>query len=380
MPLYRRAPSRALLVAGLSFAAWAASTCSATSDFQSGSASSWASGSGNSGSNSSNGGGPPDEDGGPNFSANGSGGYGPDGPCGLITEEAKTTPLNLYITFDKSSSMAGNKWTSAKAGLSAFVNDPASAGVTVALNFFPLDNNPTCDQFAYKPPVVAFDLLPQNAGPVEKALEMTTPNGFLTPMYPALGGAILAAKDQSQKNPGESAAVLLITDGQPQGPADSCAGVNPEDPKAIAALAKTGTMFGIKTFVIGLPGVAQATANQIALAGGSGAAILVGSIDVQSEFQVALAKVRGQAVPCEYDLPDKVTEGQIGIGYVNVLLTPKSGETSVLPQNPGCAGAGWKYDDPTKPDHISFCPQSCDASRQTSARRCRSSSAARPRW
>ncbi len=291
----------------------------------------------------------------------GDGGIDPDAACGLITKQAKVTPLNLYIAFDKSSSMVGNKWDSAKAGLSAFVNDPDSAGIKVALNFFPLDNNPTCDQFAYKPPVVPFDLLPQNAMPIIQAMNATTPNGFYTPIYPALGGAILAGKEQADNNPGEASAVLLVTDGQPQGPSTSCGGVNPEDPTAIANLAATGVSFGVKTFVIGLPGVNQTIANQIAMAGGTDAAILVASTNVQTEFQTALAKVRGQALPCEYEIPSEVAGGQVDPTFVNVLVTPTGGQAGILLQDPSCTGEGWKYDNPQNPQHIIFCSQTCAA-------------------
>ena len=83
-------------------------------------------------------------------------GLDPDSACGSIAEQAKGSTLNLYIAFDKSQSMAGTKWDSAKAGLGVFVNDPSSAGVLVALNFFPVDDATTCDQFTYKEPVVPF--------------------------------------------------------------------------------------------------------------------------------------------------------------------------------------------------------------------------------
>jgi hypothetical protein len=339
----RRAPSCALLVPLVSVAAWAAS-CSADGGFQAGSASA---GSGQGGSDliidGGVGGGLPD----------------PGAACGLITEQARATPLSLYITLDKSSSMAGNKWDSAKAGLNAFVNDPSSTGIKVALNFFPLNNNPTCDQYEYKTPVVAFAPLPQNALPVTQAMAVTMPDGFLTPIYPALGGAILAAKEQADNHPGEAASVLLVTDGDPQGPSGTCSGVDPMSPQAIADLAKAGTMIGIKTFVIGLPGAKQTTVNLIAQAGGTGAAILVGSFNVQAEFQDALAAVRGQAVHCAYELPEKVAGGEIDVGLVNVLLTPGGGKTAILPQSPTCSGDGWKYDDPMSPKHIELCPSSC---------------------
>lgn len=295
-------------------------------------------------------------------SSGGDAGPDPDAACGLITEEAKSTPLDLYITFDRSSSMVGNKWDSAKLGLAAFVNDPDSAGIGVALNFFPLENTPTtCNQFDYQPPKVDFAPLPANAKPVTDAMAAAMPTGFSTPIYPALGGAILAAKAYAQNNAGHAAAVLLVTDGEPQGPASMCGSVNPEDPTVIANLAATGVSYGIKTFVVGLPGINQVIANKIAAAGGTDAAILVGSFNVQSEFQTALAKVRGEALPCEYEIPSKVAGGQINPGDVNVLITPKGGNSAILPQDTKCNDKGWRYDDPQKPTKIVFCPSSCQA-------------------
>lgn len=357
MPLNRRALSRALLVAGLVLST-AAINCSAGGGFQGNGDTSFNSATGGSG----GGGGALPFDGGPDFTVSiGAGEHDGSPNCGLITEEAKTSTLNLYIALDKSSSMAGaSKWEKATAGLQAFLGDPASAGVRVALNFFPLDNNPTCDQHAYQAPVVPFGALPQNGAPISKALSATTPNGFSTPIYPALGGAILGARAETQKTPGQTGAVLLVTDGKPEGPSTSCGGANPEDPNAIAQLAKSGlTTLSVKTFVIGLPGVNQAVANQIAAAGGSSEAILIESVDVQSAFQSALAQVRGTALRCDYALPAKT--GEVGIGNVNVLLTPKDGKPGVLPQDPDCKGAGWRYDDPSMPTRINFCPQSCAA-------------------
>jgi hypothetical protein len=352
MPLFRRVPLGVLLVAGLITASWAAANCSAGNEFQSGSAISSQGGSGGGGLIVD----------GSGASSPGDGLPDPDAACALITEQANATPLNLYIMLDRSSSMKGDNWDSAKAGLSAFVNDPDSAGIKIALSFFPTAMVPTCDYTEYKDfPTVAFGALPQNAMPIIQAMGAAAPTGMQSPVYPALNGAILAVKQQVQKNVEEAGAVLLVTDGQPQGPTDLCGGVDPQDPKVIADIAKAGTMVGVKTFVIGLNGVNQSFANQVALAGGTDAAILVGVTNVEAEFQVALAKVRGNALPCSYDVPSKVGDGEVEIGLVNVLLTPGGGKTKILPQNPACNGEGWQYDKPVMPERIVFCPSSCQA-------------------
>ncbi len=289
----------------------------------------------------------------------GDAGLDPDAACGLLTVQATSTPVDLYVAFDRSSSMAGDKWTSSGAGLSAFVNDPFSAGIDIALNFFPLEGSPTCDQMAYVPAVVPFAPLPMNASAITKAIAAAAPDGFQTPIYPALGGAILAAVAEAAAHPGDAAAVLLVTDGQPQGPAAMCGGVDPEDPQAIADLAAAGVQYGVRTFVIGLPGVDQAIANQIAAAGGTDAAILVGANDVKTQFQAALAKVRGEALPCEYLLPDEVAGGTVDKGLVNVLYTKTGGEPAIVPYDPTCAGEGWRYDDASNPTRILLCKTTC---------------------
>jgi hypothetical protein len=339
--------------------------CSPDSGLPSSGAGNPGSGGGSSGSGSGNGTGGEggDEiflDGGPSDALD------PDAACGLVTEQGKATPLSLYIAFDKSNSMYGTKWDSAEVGLGAFVKDPASAGTTVALNFFPLPEESTCDQLKYKVPVVPFGELPANADAIIQAIAAEDPTGVKTPIYPALGGAILACADALKQKPGTACAALLVTDGEPLGPAPKCGGVDPQDPKNIADLAKKGLeLYGVRTFVIGLQGVNQETANVIAQAGGTDAAILVGSVNVQSEFQNALFKARGKALPCDYEIPEKVAGGEVDKGFVNVLYTPSSGGAGkTVLQDATCkGGVGWHYDNPANPKKLVFCPATCQAVR-----------------
>ena len=301
----------------------------------------------------------------------------PDAACGLVTEEAVVVPLNLYIMMDKSSSMVGDdptvesKWDSAKVGLTAFVNSARFAGVRVALRFFPRDADavPACDQNAYKMPLVPFGPLPDNAGAIVDAIEAEKPDGLSTPIYPALGGALLQGIEMAQNNPGEASAVLLVTDGKPQGPATQCGGANPEDPAAIAALAAAGARYRppVRTYVIGLPGVDQSIANQIAAAGGTDAAVLVASTNIAREFERALAKVTGEALPCELEVPAQVAGGQVAFNDVNVLFGLNGAPQDILPQSPGCDGPGWRYDNPAAPTALVLCPDSCNAARDADA-------------
>jgi len=292
----------------------------------------------------------------------------PDGGCFYTTEKGKSTPLHLFIAFDKSSSMVGFKWDAAKAGLGAFVKDPTSDGIYVGLKFFPRkpDNVELCNQQAYSTPDTPFDILPKNASPIESAIAAETPDGLSTPVYPALGGALLKGIEIAKNNPGHTSAVLLVTDGVPQGPAATCQGVDPTSTQEIGKLAAAAAAFSppVLTYVIGLPGVDQSFANAVAQAGGTTSAILVSTTNVQKEFQDALAKVRGQALPCEYELPDKVQKGEIAFDKVNVSYTPGSGTAEKLLQTSDCAkGGGWYYSN-TSPKKIVLCPSACDKAKQ----------------
>ncbi|MCA9627678.1 MAG: VWA domain-containing protein [Myxococcales bacterium] len=291
----------------------------------------------------------------------------PDAACGLVTERGQAFPLNLYIMLDKSNSMSGYKWDAIKDGITAFVNDADSAGLNVALNFFPRSGPASCDQNLFKEPSVAFGQLPGHAQSIIDAVNGEAPNGLGTTTYPALGGAILKGIENGQNDPTTKNAVLLVTDGNPQWPTQpppTCGSSdNPESTQAIANLAAAGYGFtpSVATFVVGLDGVQTNFANAVASAGGSGKAILISSTNAAQEFKDALKKVRGQALPCEYTLPSDVEEGKIAYDQVNVIFTPGTGSQETLLQTEDCnSGGGWYYDDPSMPTQILLCPSACE--------------------
>lgn len=287
-------------------------------------------------------------------------GFGGMGSCASIDQEAVSRPLNLYIMLDRSNSMVGDKWEAAVAGLHAFLEDPASDGINIAFRSFP-EGAPGCDQTFYREPAVGWAELPGIAQEAGDALDALAPDGMSTPVYQALGGAILECIEMKENHPDEEAAALLVTDGAPQGPAGMCGGVDPEAAQTIADLAGTGKSFGVTTFVIGLPGVDQAFANLVAESGGSGEAIVVATTNVETQFREALAKVRGDLLPCEYLIPSEVTSGEIGITYVNLAIGSEGQEPELISQDPNCEGPGWHYDDQVPPTTIILCPETCDS-------------------
>ena len=64
--------------------------------------------------------------------------------CASSTQQAKELPLDLYLMLDTSGSMDDlvanqkSKWNAVVSAMTAFLNDPASAGIGVGLQYFPL--------------------------------------------------------------------------------------------------------------------------------------------------------------------------------------------------------------------------------------------------
>jgi Mg-chelatase subunit ChlD len=67
-----------------------------------------------------------------------------DAACATQSAAAQALPLDLYMMVDSSGSMTektaagATKWAAVQSAMSAFFNDPMSAGISVALQYFPL--------------------------------------------------------------------------------------------------------------------------------------------------------------------------------------------------------------------------------------------------
>jgi hypothetical protein len=333
--------------------------CSAGTDPATASASSGAGGAGQGGAGSSG-----DAIGVTVGSGSGGGGGGDGGGCDAYAQQGERKPLHLFVLLDRSSSMAGAKWDDAVNALSAFVADDDSAGIDFALRTMPRPGTPTCDAHAYGDPEVGWAALPGAAADVGAFLGGALPDGQTSPFYPALGGALLATIERANANPGDAAAVLVLTDGAPAGEPSTCGGADAHDVPTIAQLAANALANDnpVYTFVVGLRNVDLAFANAIADAGGTDEAFPIAGNDPSAALADALDTIRSKALSCSYVIPDDVLEGAITITEVNVELTVGGG-TSTIPRNDDCDGPGWRYDDPSDPSEIVLCPESCDSLR-----------------
>jgi uncharacterized protein YegL len=270
----------------------------------------------------------------------------------------------MYILFDKSGSMIGAKWFDSTAALQTFFGDPNSAGLRVALRFFPEGGcDSGCNVGACAQPNVAAGELTAVSAPSDvqeqKLLDAfvgVDPGGG-TPMSAALDGGIQWAQAALASNPLEKAVVVLVTDGVPE----DC---NTSSSYLTNAAAGAFNGSGIQTFAIGLEGSDAALLDAIAAAGGTDKSIVVSATNGQQELADALNKAREASSACEFEVPDGDGNMSVDPGKVNVVFKPSSGGQQTIGKvadGGGCGMGGWYYDSPSNPSRIILCPESCAA-------------------
>lgn len=335
----------------------------------------------------------------------GSGGSATDGsvlpgtegglPQGCATDSytGEIVPLDMHVMLDKSGSMSAadqdggpSRWSQVTNAITEFMALPGTAQIGMGMAFFPVEpsvpapvqcqgpqdclpysdkcmfnqcmenqfEDDSCVATDYRNPAVPINLLPGIATEINAAMS-NADTGGMTPMAPALWGALEYARDWSLNWPDHVTLVVLATDGYPT----HCV---PEEIEDVAAIAEGGFVeWGIKTFVIGI-GTELTNLNMIAQRGGTDEAIMVDTGNAGAEFLDALNQIRG-SVGCTYKIPVP-EEGDPDPNKLNVAFTPEGGAQEVYPRvdsEADCEGEkGWYYDDPIDPNQIILCPASCE--------------------
>ena len=312
-----------------------------------------------------------------------------DAACAAASQTAKQVPLDMYIMFDQSTSMA-TRWAPAVDAVKSFLGRPSSAGLGVGIQYFAVavdsaiscgtntdclaggtcsrsstcrcsnGGAETCDPAIYARPDVEIAPLPGNYAALAASLDRHCP-ATGTPTGPALQGAITKARSWTTANPGHKTIVLLVTDGEP----GSCSSTI----QSVEQIASDGLVLTprIPTFVIGI-GSSLTNLNRIAKAGGTEKALLVeDGPTVQEALAAALDRIRGSILPCEFLIPAPPPDLVLDYDRVNVHFTP-AGQTmpKVIPRVDDlslCTGDGWAYDNPAAPQLIRLCPMTCNSLR-----------------
>lgn len=285
--------------------------------------------------------------------------------CATQSAKAELAPLDLLLILDTSASMDyGGKWTSVKAAVRSFVKNPAANGLGLGLQYYPL--RAQCNRADYGTPAVAIQTLPAGQMDISDSLGLQQMSGG-TPIVPAMEGVVAYLKAWALANPTHKIVIVLASDGAPD---DSCIAPSPDGRTNSLANATTTAMEAfqseakISTFVIGV-GSETSVLEQIATAGGGKALFVDTNADIQGAFLNALTEIRGNALSCEFGIPNA---GDMILDYerVNVLYT--AGEmmaptTLVYVGSAGMCGSapgkGWYYDDPAMPKKVVLCQDAC---------------------
>jgi hypothetical protein len=285
--------------------------------------------------------------------------------CATQSAKAELAPLDLLLLVDTSASMDyEGKWTSVKSAIKSFVKNPAAMGLGLGLQYFPLRLQ--CNRADYANPAVPIQVLPMGADDIAVSLSAQQMSGG-TPTVPALEGTYNYLKKWATDNSTHKVALVLASDGTPD---DSC--IAPTDMGMTNSLANATVTAQaayqsdppVSTFVIGV-GSETTGLDAIAMAGGGKSIFVDTNMDVQGAFLAALQEIRGNALSCEFPIPD--ANGQtFDFDHVNVVYTPSdmmAGQALVyVMDGSNCATApnrGWYYDDPSNPTKVILCQDTC---------------------
>jgi hypothetical protein len=162
------------------------------------------------------------------------------------------------------------------------------------------------------------------------------------------------------ENPTATAAILLVTDGEPF--SSKCG----SDLDSTTAQAERALTDGFPTFVLGV-GESLDALEQIAIAGGTSGAYL--AEDEPSAVIDKLDAIRVRALPCV--LPLSEIDRPYDRSELNVRFQPPGGEAGFIPRvasdrecaSDGGIQGGWYYDDPISPVEVRLCEVTCRAVR-----------------
>lgn len=315
-----------------------------------------------------------DEGGAPDRPAPGAAGSGND--CSADFAAAELQPARLAFAFDVSGSMGKLdesyhdpvlKWRPVVAATRAFFEDTASAGISASLSFFPADDD-KCDDATYETPDVTMTDLPSPTfGEAIAEIDPDTTGEWRggTPTLAVVQGTSVYLRELVQQEPDAAHALVLVTDGYPNGCDDD------DIASVVAAVEDTAGEF--PTYVIGVknpPGGPDTVSdlNALALAGGTENAIFIDTGDpdqTATDLASAIARIRERSVSCSAAIPPTPGGAPFVSSRVNVSMVVE-GVTSDLDYDQDCeADSAWRYDDADDPTTIVLCPDTCQTVQAT---------------
>lgn len=293
--------------------------------------------------------------------------------------EGSFDPVQLAFAFDVSASMGKLdkpyndptlKWQPVVAATTAFFEDPASTGISASLRFFPIDaaESTRCDPASYATPNVPMTPLP--SGAFRAAIDAVTPKTSAdwisgTPTLAVVKATIGFIQPLAASDPRSKCAIVLVTDGYPQGCKDNDVSAVAD---AVRAVAST-----IPTYVIGVlnpPGGPDTVSNLngVAEAGGTDHAFIIATGDpegTKSDFEKAVTGIHTQTIACDFAIPPLPDGRTFDPNAANVAYTVGTTRSELAYDATCSSAAAWHYDVPSAPTRIVLCESTCNAIKST---------------
>ena len=296
----------------------------------------------------------------------------PNGQCGGSSYQATNKALEILLLVDESgtailpgfdcflninATACAGAWAVTVNEITTFVNDPRSAGISIAVRYF----GSSCEPRDYETPDVPMGRLPEHAIAIMQSLGLKIPLTD-TATRPALEGALTYARRRiARPDYNARMIVALIADDGPE--PDDCPN---NDVPATAQVAASGAASdpAIPTHVFVTTRTTEL--DEVARAGGTERSIAADFLQ-PGALAAALIGLRDRelaGLPCEYMLPAAYFERVRNPRLVNLR---RDGEPLGRVQDVAAceeARGGWYYDNPDAPSRILTCPSTCSALRR----------------
>jgi hypothetical protein len=215
-----------------------------------------------------------------------------------------------------------------------------------------------CKADAYGTPVVPPRALPDDKTFAAEIAKLDPPNEYGTPTYAGLSGTIAYAETLVKEDASRKVAIVMVTDGTPEG----CG--NDGNTVTNTAMAAAAVADHIPTYVIGV-GNNLTSLNDIAKGGGTDKAFIVSLMNpeqTRTDLLGAINLIRGKSISCELPIPTPPIGMKLDPEKVDVKFTAGGMAPTSLAYGADCTGdTAWHYDNVAQPTQILLCDSTCAA-------------------
>ncbi len=289
--------------------------------------------------------------------------------CVGVAFEVEGSPVDMFILMDRTISQSYlvegtsmSRWEVMTEAVRQFTESPEvlgsglNAGIVFENAHGTADPEVECNPNDYAIPTVDMGPIGETGPEMVAAMEAIQPAG-MTPLVPAVEGAMRIAKSWQEEHPERTTVLVLVGDGYPT----IC---DEQDPSDLAAIVGEGyeSQPSIRTYAIGVGASSELNLDNYARYGGTSEAVMMEYEDAIDAFAKAMLNITNSFIPCSYEAPTPPPDLDVDYTKVQIVYTPFVGDPEEIPaagSASNCDNGGWYYDNPVTPTRVIMCPCSC---------------------